>query len=240
MMAGAALPVRCVNCGGATDWLAVIGAIVAVIGVIVAVAAYKVATRSRDIAQESLTAAQDALKAAQDTLNIAQKEHEAFMKQLTARARFHLTIRVVSAAADGVFEIVQASISVARIEIRLANTGEKPAGPTTVHLLIPGLLRQFEWERSELGPLGGNPIASSETLRMPDGGDVSTQVLITQVPRVSNRRPTLLWATFWVDDRSLTEIPVRMKAISDDLPDDQSAEVTDSIVQIRWLDAPAA
>lgn len=218
--------VRCVNCGPATgnDILTGIGLAAAAIGVIVAIVALVVAIRS--------------LTAAQDSLKIAQTEHQEFMQQLTARARFDLSIRALDAGADGALEIVGASMANARFAIRLANTGDKASGPTNVEVRVPGSLRNFVWTDAGGTSYEPRPIASRETLRMPDGRDVTTQLVTTQVPRVSTRTPVVLYIMFLVEP-SVTQVPVRIKAGSDDLPDDEGALVHDAIVQIRWLNPVA-
>ena len=230
--------VRCVNCGGGGDTLTIIGLIVAAIGVLIAAAAYKVAMNSRQIAQDSLTAAQQSQRAAEDTLAIAKREHDEFMKQLAARARFEITARVVSGAPDGAFEIDRGvSMAMAKVEIGLTNTGAKAAGPTALNVLLPGRIRSFAGLTSGGERYGPDPVATSETLTMQDGTQAEAQWLNADIPRVSNRTPVLRWVWFSVEDRALTRIPLRVKAQSDDLPDDQAEVVLDSVIHVRWREA---
>lgn len=112
------IQIHCQNCGQ-TDPLAVAALIVAGIALVVSFAALGVAIGER---RRSVI------------------EHEEFMRQLTARAQFALSARVLNGpAADrvqivyaGTFEITLATRFGVRIEIRLENVGNKAAGATTL------------------------------------------------------------------------------------------------------------
>lgn len=209
------LLVRCLNCGGSDQSLALIGVIIALIALGVAVAAMV------------YTGKQHA---------IAQREHVEFMKQLNARARFQLTARVLNAALDGALEIAHGTTTAyARIEIGLTNTGEKSAGPTTIKVLLPGSVRGFRWLTSGGTVYGEEPVPTSEVLTLPQGGQPSAQYLSCEVPRVSNRTPVLRWIWFSAEDHNMSEIPIRVTARSDDLDIDEAS--LDHIILIRWLDS---
>ena len=102
---------------------------VALIGVIVAVVAAWYAKRSADYAKRSADTADEAV-------GMARTEHREFLAQLRRRARFSLTLEVDGADADGVI-VTQATAIGLVVRVGLTNVGEKAAGQTTMPVFLP-------------------------------------------------------------------------------------------------------
>jgi hypothetical protein len=203
------LPVRCLNCGD-SHTLALIALIAAVLGVIIAGAALIVAFRS---------------------LGIAKREHTEFMKQLNARARFELSVDLEHGA-GGVIEL-QPSRPEITFRVSLRNVGDKAAGQTVMNVFAPASASHLVWSNPKGGQLSAqdDAIATPETLILPDGSEVEARFITKTIPRVALRPGVMTWFTVVV--REPSDLPVRVVAQCDDLPDDQEDARCDRLVQVR-------
>jgi hypothetical protein len=198
MLLSAVPLVRCANCSTSTgDHLARIGVIVAGIGVIIAVIALGVAWAA---------------------WKIAHREHKEFMKQLNARARFKLTAHALNAAPvpDSV-EVPHRGATSARIQIGLANTGTRAAHATTITVLIPLRIGGFKWTDSGGSSLLGTPRPIDEELDGEPCQSLTTEISIVKL----KASEVVRWVEFRVD-RDMHQVPVLIKAQSDDLPGDEA------------------
>jgi hypothetical protein len=141
-----------------------------------------------------------------------------------------LTARLINTHDDRVIDITDVSGAYARLEIGLSNVGDRAAGPTTINVLIPGGVRDFRWASSSGELYGAAATMTAETL----GGDHRpSQWLSQEIPRVRLRTPELRWVQFQVERGGLADIPIRVKAQSDDLPEDDGEKVLNFTVEVR-------
>lgn len=214
---------------GADFWVAISSAAVALIGVIVAVVAAVHARRAAAAADESVSLAKD-------ELTMARREHEVFLKELTARARFDLTLKSPQADDDGVIR-TEGSGMWPRLEIGIANLGNKAAGPTTLNVLLPRHLEYARW----CGPMGEDipdvapPADTAEVLPDGQGGEVPAMYLTEVLPRVGRRDHPVRWVRFsvHVPDSGQMTIPLRVRASADELSDDESEPLVDVLLRIE-------
>jgi hypothetical protein len=145
---------ECTNCGGIGPefW-------VALAALVVAVAAGWYAKRAADAGNESLDLARQEVA-------MGREEHDEFLRELRARARFAGTVKFPQAK-DGpgsvVTYVTEGTSGTALIEVGLKNTGDRPASFTVLNLIAPAWARpSLQW----CGPLGqdlGEPSRSAPT-----------------------------------------------------------------------------
>jgi hypothetical protein len=223
-------PVLLVTTGSGTDFRLALASVepslvVAVIGLVVAVAAALWAKQSAD--------------AADHTRNMARQEHEVFLRERRARARFtlNLAVRHPTPDKDGVIRTDGSGVF-AVVEVGLTNEGDRAAGQTTLKVLAPPQAEQPMW----CGP-GGESVSgrrsaadTTETLTDPnDGSQLTARYLDEVLPRVGQRYHPVRHFCFRVDlsDRRSVAIPLRFCASADELPDDEPAPVVDEVVRIE-------
>jgi len=173
-----------------------------------------------------------ALAIAAGALVIAFREHREYMKQLQARARFTLRLRPLRADDDGVIH-TKGSKAYVIVEIGLKNDGNRAAGPTVINVVAPRHLEtlRFCGPSGEELPATQAPAEAAETLVDAQGGRMSSKFLSTELPRVSLRPHYLKFARFPVDvpDQGEANVPLRVTAQADELPDDVS-EVSERLL----------
>lgn len=210
------LPVHCLNCGGGgSDWVALTSVIIAVLALLVALRALHVARKEHQITVE---------------------EHTEFMRQLSARARFDLTGDVVRNRSRPFLSTAGGeSMRTVVVQIGVTNKGEKAATHTTVNVLAPQSVENLAWcdAKGEPDPGSPSPAQTSDTLRTAEG-DEECLWLSKEIARVSLRSPIVSWFTF--DAPVGTRVPVRIKADSDDLPDEVPESVIDRVIDLRATD----
>jgi hypothetical protein len=201
-----AIHVICTNCSAhGTDWVALIGVIAAVIAAICAFVA----------------------------LAWSRSEHNEFLRRLRARACFVITLQAItSAPAVETDDPLAVSAPTGQpfdqvFEIGLSNVGDSAAGPTVVNVLVPANVAGFGWTTA------GGTMAShqrdaretDETLTRGDG-EVPAKWIAYEVSRVSTRTPVLLHFKLTVG-AVVQRVPIRVKAQSDELPDDVFETIED-------------
>jgi hypothetical protein len=209
--------VECSNCGGlGTEfWLSLVALLLA------AVAGWY-AKRSADHASE-------AVALARDEVEMAREEHNEFLRELRARARFRLSLSTwPEPDEDGVIR-EDATVVGVRVEVVLRNEGDRAAGETVLNVIGPELVwREFRW----CGPNGEElpdalpPAPAPEELTDNDGRVWPARYLKLTLPRVSRRSPYARYARVSVEVPSdgVTSVPVRVTAQADELPDDVHEE----------------
>ena len=154
------------------------------------------------------------------------------MKQLRARARFKLTVD--SDRFDGdVYETDADSVSMT-LRVGLDNVGDKAAGHTVLNVLVPASHSFFAWSAqngTRKPPDQDQPLPTSEVLKTPDGPELAAMWITKTVARVALRAGLVTW--FIVQVPVPCELPVRVVAQSDDLPDDQEQVKCDRTFHIR-------
>jgi hypothetical protein len=174
-------------------------------------------------------------------LTISLREHRFFLKQLRARARLKLMLRVLDHP-DGVVVANAQNVAV-RLEVGVTNyEGDKAASAATMNVVVPRWVLDFRWS----GPGGeqvlppGIPAATEELLQ----GDLAQpgQWIGQELPRVSVKTAYVRHCNLTVrkpDDADEVICPVRAKVGSDDLPDDVDEVVEETIIRFRWEPPPA-
>jgi hypothetical protein len=215
---------------------------VALAALVVAVAAGWYAKRAADAANESLALARQEVA-------MGREEHDAFLRELRARARFAGTVKFPQAkdvAGSIVTFVTEGTGGVARIEVGLKNTGERAASFTVLNLIAPAWAGpSLQW----CGPRGehlGEPSRSAPTdeeLTDPTGGTTGAVYLSLELQRVARRPDYVRFArlNFDVPVGGERWIPVRFTAQADELPDDieeLSAHRTLRILHVSHPDAP--
>jgi hypothetical protein len=205
--------VRCVNCGGGTDWPTRLALLFGGVGAF----------------------------AAARSLSIQTGEHRRLRSELAKRADFEITIRPVPAelftnvTSDSADRLVSASGTVLRFEIGVSNIGQKAATHTTLNVLAPARYAGLKWcgpSGEELDVPRDAPLTDQQ---LPESSDPNgSRWLSVEIERVAFRTPRLRWVLFGVDLPSdgRVDVPVRAKAQSDDLPDDVVERVKDYVVHI--------
>jgi hypothetical protein len=155
-------------------------------------------------------------------LRYAGAQHEAFVRQITSRARLRVSLTVdPEPDDDGVIRGDGGTIWV-RVHIGIKNEGEKAAGPTALNVLIPAGIRYFAWS----GPNGDEiPESTRQPQDVPESlpGWERSQYLDLELPRVSLRphyQKTVRFSTPELPDGGELSIPVRAKVQADELPDE--------------------
>jgi hypothetical protein len=199
-------------------WIEYIAAVGGLAGVLLAVVAAMYAKRSAD-------AANHAVSLARDEINMAKAEHSEFLRQLRARARFRLTLRILEPepGQDGVIRAL-GSVRVLA-EVGLKNIGERAAGETLLQVIAPRNVANFRWS----GPKGeARPdlLAALETPEelTDDNGKVHLgQYLDRGIERVTRRTYYVAFFAFDVETppTGVRSVPVRVTAEADELPDDE-------------------
>lgn len=196
----------CTNCSAhGTDWVALIGVIVAVVAVICAFVA----------------------------LAWSRSEHNEFLRRLRARARFVITLQAITnAPAVDTDDPLAVSASIGQpfdqvFEIGLSNIGDCAAGPTAVNVLVPANVAGLGWTTA-----GGTMASHQRDARETDetftrrDGEVPAKWIAYEVPRVSTRTPVLLHFKLTVG-AFVQSVPIRVKAQCDELPDDVFEKIGD-------------
>lgn len=198
-MTSQSLDVTCSNCGGASDWLSIASIVIASL----------------------------ALTISLWMLWMARREHREFLRQLNARAQ--LSPFAYLAGNDELDNIVSDATRVtALIEVGVANSGDKAAGPTTLIVAAP-VHEDIRWCDAAGRDLPGDPGISREgiTVPAPSGhgrAPVEAHYLETELPRISLKSPVVrhvrVNAAVPTEQGRPHVVPLRIVARSDDLPDD--------------------
>jgi hypothetical protein len=205
---------------GAQDphWIEYVAAFGGLAGVALALVAALYAKRSADATDE-------AVSLARDEVEMTREEHNEFLRQLQARARFRLVPRPIypQPDKDGVLRSDATTVTM-RVEIGLKNHGDRAARETVINVLAPRHLESLRWS----GPNGeklaeANPAPSGETLTDADGHVHDAQYLALILPSVTRRSVYVRYFVFDVElpRDGITSVPVRVTAEADELPDDE-------------------
>lgn len=201
--------VKCLNCGGAeTSWPTILA-------LLFAGAAVLVAARS---------------------LWLQASEHKRLTAELAKRADFALTIRPMgnlyeSVGSDSAELTTPASSVLLLLEIGITNTGDRAATHTALNVLAPQRYRNLTWSLPNGAPIDrlATAAATSEQLENEECWWISDEI-----ERVALRTPRLRHATVDVEvpQEGEVTVQVRVKAQSDDLPDDVEERVKDFTVRV--------
>ena len=223
--------VECTNCGS-DEWITIASLGLAAIGLILAAVAAVVALKAAK-------AADDTLIVAREEAQRSSTEHDEFMRQLQARARFDVTLTPQWPADENGLITEDATETRVTIAIGISNArGDKAAGTTTINALVPRGIKQLRWS----GPRGEeNTTASSvtletsETLTDADGKEFEADYLARQLPRVTRRTAYVVYFTFYVEipRRGERTVPVKVLVESDDLPDEEPDVVRELMIRVR-------
>jgi hypothetical protein len=199
-------------------WIEYVGALGGLAGVVLAVVAAAYAKRSADSADH-------ALSLARDEVGMARTEHPQFLRELRARARFRLSVKMIpTPGGDGVIR-EPATIVRLRLEVGLKNEGDRAAGETVLNVIAPrGLVGDFRWSgpQGELKPGASGPADAPETMTDADGKDWPAHYLALTIPRVTRRSPVAAFATMTVEvprQGDVRSVPLRVTADADELPE---------------------
>jgi hypothetical protein len=209
-------------------WVEYVGAVGGLAGVLLAIVAALYAKRSAD-------ATERAVSLARDEVNMAKAEHVEFLRQLGAKARFELTLRILQPEPedDGVIRAV-GSVRVL-VEIGVKNVGQRAAGETLIQVIAPRNIANFRWSgpKGEQRPdlLAGAALETPEELTDDNGTVHLGQYLDRGLERVTRR--TYYVAFFVLDVETpptgVRSVPVRVTAEADELPDDEPE------ASARWM-----
>lgn len=162
-------------------------------------------------------------------------EHVEFLRQLTARARFDVTVQAHGADADGLLISTEPEEAVV-IAIGISNRrGDKAAGPTVINALVPQGTMGLRW----CGPNGEQrPNAPNQLLTTPEplpGTEFRSWYLARELERVTRRTVRLVHFAFLMEVPADGEasVPIRVRIESDDLPDEEPEVVQELIVRAR-------
>jgi hypothetical protein len=175
------------------------------------------------------------------SLIIQSSEHKRLVGELSKRADFALTIRPMGSPYNRIGpDSADLSPSAATVlglcfEIGLSNTGERAANHTVLNVLVSQRFSNLQWCAANCGKLAGQLSAATTSEPVgPDDGEGSLWIT-ERVERVALRIPELRFATFRVEmpaKGQSMKVQMRVKAESDDLPDDVDARVKDYTVNI--------
>jgi hypothetical protein len=218
-------------------WIEYLGALGGLAGVLLALVAAWYAKRSADSADK-------ALALARDEVGMARTEHQEFLRQLQARARFRLTPRPVYPPPDdeGVLRTDAGTVTV-RVEIGLKNDGERAARETVINAVIPRYVNDFRWS----GPSGemlrdaGPPSPTTEALTDAEGNGHVGQYLALILPSVTRRSHYVRYFQFSIEvlhTGRTVSVPLRVTAEADELPDDEP-EASEQLM-VRVIQHPPA
>lgn len=200
--------------------------VVALVSLLLAGGALIYAKRAADAADASLTLTREEAQR-------SRLEHEEFLRQLRARARFEVTLTAEGADENGVITS-DATVIYVTVEVGLRNVGEKAAGPTFINLLVPRSITHFRLMTAAGGedPQQARPVP--ETLAA-DGDEVAAQYLSMERERTP-RRTSFVRRAFLqvpVPDAGESVVPLRVKVESDDLADDEPEVVREMLLRVR-------
>jgi hypothetical protein len=217
------MPVECSNYGaiGPEFWLSL--------------AALLLAGVAGWYAKRSADAADAAVGLAREEVKMARAEHEEFMRQLRARARFRLALRTTPAPDDDGVIRENATVVNVRIEVILKNEGERAAGDTVVNVVAPRHVG-LRW----CGPRGeqladATPAAETpEELADADGRTWSGEYLKLTFPSVTRRAAYSRFAALSVEvpREGVRSVPLKVTAQADELPDDVDEEVECLMIRV--------
>jgi len=206
--------VRCSNCSGGSDALALAALVVAVVG----------------------TGATILL------VLWTRTEHREFLRRLRARARLRVTLEPlrVSQAPDQTDPLaIMAPPHVSfelLLQVGVANDGDGPAGHTALNVLVPQATSGLTWCNADGGVSSPYKPAlhTAETLTNENGAAVPAMWINQVLPRVSTRTPVLVHFKIGVAQYT-RRIPIRVKAQCDE--DERFEEVAEFDVKVHD-DAP--
>jgi hypothetical protein len=217
MLLTAVQQVECVSgCGGGSG----LPSNAEVIGVVAALA--------------SLAVAFYAIKISVGSLRIAEEQHEEFLRKLRARADFTVDIR--SPGHKGVIETDAAQVEIQWV-IDVTNTGEKPARHVGFAFSAPDFITDLKWvegeEDSILSQKGGAHVVSTDVVAE-DGLEYAAQAVTKIVDYIGRmRRHSRVSGVLSLKLGEEVRVPVRLKVMSDDLPDDVEYRETVKEVLVR-------
>lgn len=177
-----------------------------------------------------------ALLVAAAALIINAREHRVFMRRLSARARFDVSVETVGADSEGVFRTTGTGGTI-RVSIGVQNTGEVAASETLVNVVFPRGTG-VEWCGAQGEPVGDRRYPADtpgEALHKPDGRELTeTQYLADTWDRIGLRPHYVKFVKFMVNvpDAGEAAVPLRVRVEADELPDDQPEYVIDHMVRV--------
>jgi hypothetical protein len=216
---------------GAQDphWIEYVAAFGGLAGVALALVAALYAKRSADSTDQ-------AVQLARDEVQMAREEHNEFLRELRARAKFRLSLRTWPGPdADGVIR-EDATIVHVRVEIGLKNDGAQVAGETVLNVVAPRPLAGFRWclPNGGLVPDARPPADTPEELTDDEGRPWPGQYLDKTIARVSRRSHYAAFVLVSIDvpRDGVRSVPLRVTAQADELPDDIDEEVASLMIRV--------
>jgi hypothetical protein len=226
------MPVECSNCGGGVEvWVAIASLVIALASLIVSIFAAKEASRSANVADQSLTLTRKEVA-------IASEQHDVFLRELRARARFELIVRTSPQPDDDDVIRSDGTGGTIIIEVILKNVGEREAGETVLNVIAPRFLGGvgFRWS----GPQGepkedaSPPAPTPEELIDADGETYPAQYLAKVYPTVTRRNAYASFVALYVDfpSEGQRRVPLRISAAADELPEDEAERSEDLTIRL--------
>lgn len=169
-------------------------------------------------------------------------EHDEYMKQINARAKFELVLSVTD---PGLLpdsredELLATTARVGRRLLRVFalgiwNTGERRAGTTTVTVMVPKGVTALYWSNGsgEKVPVADDhpPVPADENLRL-DGKEIETQAISLDLPRVTLHAHRALFFSCLMES-NVNQMPIRVLAEADELPEADPVEVFDGTLKV--------
>jgi hypothetical protein len=167
-----------------------------------------------------------AVAVASGALWISAREHKAYMRQLRARARFSIELRVDNYDHDATTGMEDEAGTIRPVfRLKIDNYGERASAATLINVLVP---REYASTLRWSGPKGGElptrtPFDSDELVTLPDGAQVATTTLSGVIPRITRSGGQIEFFCFTVrlpDTGDQIAIPIRVLAHADEIPDD--------------------
>lgn len=187
-------------------------------------------------AKRSADHTREAVGLARDEVQMGREEHNEFLRELRARARFRLSLRTwPEPDEDGVIRQDATAVGV-RVEIGLNNDGDRVASETVLNVVAPRRLADFRWSLANGGLVSAaRPSADTpEELTDDDGRAWPGQYLDKTIPRVSRRSHYADWVLVSVEvpRDGVRSVPLRVTAQADELPDDIDEEVANLMIRV--------
>jgi hypothetical protein len=162
----------------------------------------------------------------------AHSEHIEFLKRLRARAKLRVQLTAIENPAPGTDDPLAVAAEPGHefdqiFRIGIANDGDSAAGATSIDVLVPATVRNFEWCDGAGRPLDqqDTPIDTGEKLPR-ESGEAPAIWISKEIRRVSTRGGVVCHFKLLVD-RNERCLPIRIKAQCDELPDDIEEECQD-------------
>jgi hypothetical protein len=165
-------------------------------------------------------------------------EHRRLRAELVKRADFEITVRPVGSAyteirPDSAALATAAETVHLRFEIGLRNVGQRAATHTVLNVLAAQRYSGLTWTLPNGGAVDSRPVLAHTSETLEEDGQESV-CISDEIERVALRTPRLRHVAFTalVPREGTLPVRLRVKAQSDDLPDDVEEHVKDYVVNI--------